>query len=602
MKKSLLIALAACAVVSANAQMRVAATKSQVKVDATTKVLGIDNPVKMKAQKAEPGTLRAKAPKKIGANEAKYYRPRGTFYVNWDTETSGYIMPFLQAKPYQELNFVNCSTAPMAGSSWAFQYKTDPGTQDYTDDTFEGQDFTYTWGLYDYPDCPLLSIPRVDSTYSCTQGASLNRETGKIERGPVNGSILSVVNSMDAFGEEANLLASPHYYGSSNRAYTATGGFIAYTGALAPDGTDNGEGYWFGRNGAGWNGFATAVEAPAQPYVLNRVYAYVNWLKGQPFDVTCRVYRLDQEYPYVDDDAVEIDPAMFDDEHLIASGVYTVSETDLENGYAVMPFDLEAYNAELDMNIQVTPEIDFPIIIVMSGYDVPECEEMSFFITQDREDEGYGEQTYMLHLEDGVITACYGINNFFVSGEMKVGNSIFMDVSMPFMIYNYTNETGEYTFPNEGGSYALNDHPAISIFSDQAADAYYYELEDGGEVPEWLTIEIADGTGEFEGTVDVKATAAALPEGTTYREAKVKFYYAGANLVYTFKQGVEGTGPDPVFGDVDGNGSVGVEDVNAVINVMLGKAENPLADLSGNGSVGVEDVNMVINIMLGKNN
>jgi hypothetical protein len=93
------------------------------------------------------------------------------------------------------------------------------------------------------------------------------------------------------------------------------------------------------------------------------VYAYANWLKGQPFDVTCRVYRLDQEYPYVDDDAVEIDPAMFDDEHLIATGVYTVSETDFENGWAIMPFDLEAYNAELDMNIQVTPEIDFPIII-----------------------------------------------------------------------------------------------------------------------------------------------------------------------------------------------------------------------------------------------
>ncbi|MBR1474523.1 MAG: hypothetical protein IJ613_02980 [Muribaculaceae bacterium] len=63
---------------------------------------------------------------------------------------------------------------------------------------------------------------------------------------------------------------------------------------------------------------------------------------------------------------------------------------------------------------------------------------------------------------------------------------------------------------------------------------------------------------------------------------------------------VEGTMPG-VPGDVDGNGSVGVEDVNAVINVMLGKAQNPLADLSGNGSVGVEDVNAVINIMLGKN-
>ncbi|MBQ9218707.1 MAG: Omp28-related outer membrane protein [Muribaculaceae bacterium] len=57
---------------------------------------------------------------------------------------------------------------------------------------------------------------------------------------------------------------------------------------------------------------------------------------------------------------------------------------------------------------------------------------------------------------------------------------------------------------------------------------------------------------------------------------------------------------ETVPGDIDGNGSVGVEDVNAVINVMLGKAENPIADVDGNGSVGVEDVNAVINIMLGK--
>ncbi|MBR1474712.1 MAG: Omp28-related outer membrane protein [Muribaculaceae bacterium] len=57
---------------------------------------------------------------------------------------------------------------------------------------------------------------------------------------------------------------------------------------------------------------------------------------------------------------------------------------------------------------------------------------------------------------------------------------------------------------------------------------------------------------------------------------------------------------ETVPGDIDGNGSVGVEDVNAVINVMLGKAENAIADVDGNGSVGVEDVNAVINIMLGK--
>ena len=94
-------------------------------------------------------------------------------------------------------------------------------------------------------------------------------------------------------------------------------------------------------------------------------------------------------------------------------------------------------------------------------------------------------------------------------------------------------------------------------------------------------------------------------QGVTFRVVQstgnknVPVYVDNFTVYYTGEQG----GPDDpgIPGDVDGNGSVGVEDVNAVINVMLGKGENPKADLSGNGSVGVEDVNAVINIMLGKN-
>ncbi len=54
-------------------------------------------------------------------------------------------------------------------------------------------------------------------------------------------------------------------------------------------------------------------------------------------------------------------------------------------------------------------------------------------------------------------------------------------------------------------------------------------------------------------------------------------------------------------GDVNGDGIVDVSDVNAIINIMLGK-ENavPAADLDANGSVDVSDVNGIVNIMLGK--
>ena len=56
-----------------------------------------------------------------------------------------------------------------------------------------------------------------------------------------------------------------------------------------------------------------------------------------------------------------------------------------------------------------------------------------------------------------------------------------------------------------------------------------------------------------------------------------------------------------VIGDINGDGKVDIADVNAVINMMLGKAEVvPAADLDGDGKVDISDVNAVINLMLGK--
>ena len=54
-------------------------------------------------------------------------------------------------------------------------------------------------------------------------------------------------------------------------------------------------------------------------------------------------------------------------------------------------------------------------------------------------------------------------------------------------------------------------------------------------------------------------------------------------------------------GDVTGDGKVDISDVNAVINIMLGKAASlPAADINADGTVDISDVNAVINIMLGK--
>lgn len=54
-------------------------------------------------------------------------------------------------------------------------------------------------------------------------------------------------------------------------------------------------------------------------------------------------------------------------------------------------------------------------------------------------------------------------------------------------------------------------------------------------------------------------------------------------------------------GDVNGDNSVDISDVNMIINIMLGKsAHNAAADMNGDGGLDISDVNAVINIMLGK--
>ena len=55
-------------------------------------------------------------------------------------------------------------------------------------------------------------------------------------------------------------------------------------------------------------------------------------------------------------------------------------------------------------------------------------------------------------------------------------------------------------------------------------------------------------------------------------------------------------------GDLNGDGNADIEDVNALINVILELADaaalagNP--DINGNGGVDIEDVNALINIIL----
>ena len=108
---------------------------------------------------------------------------------------------------------------------------------------------------------------------------------------------------------------------------------------------------------------------------------------------------------------------------------------------------------------------------------------------------------------------------------------------------------------------------------------------------------------------ELKVNNKLMIDGTTY--------YARAKLTYLDEENVRrttdycpviafvyhaGTRPVGIVGDVDFNGIVDIADVNAVINVMLGKDDGSMlqADVTGDGMVDITDVNAVINVMLGK--
>ncbi len=59
--------------------------------------------------------------------------------------------------------------------------------------------------------------------------------------------------------------------------------------------------------------------------------------------------------------------------------------------------------------------------------------------------------------------------------------------------------------------------------------------------------------------------------------------------------------PPVIPGDLNGDGRVDISDVNAVINMMLGKTPITSAgDVTNDGNIDISDVNAVINLMLGK--
>ena len=107
------------------------------------------------------------------------------------------------------------------------------------------------------------------------------------------------------------------------------------------------------------------------------------------------------------------------------------------------------------------------------------------------------------------------------------------------------------------------------------------DINDGGLRVHCLTVDVNIEDGEEVATL------------FTFKSFNGMAVYKIGKNVKPAQQGVKG--------DLDGNDVVDVDDLNILINMMLGKLDKTAAaDVNSDGSVDVDDMNLIINIMLGK--
>ena len=396
-------------------------------------------------------------------------------------------------------------------------------------------------------------------------------------------------------------------YGDSGLPYA----FTFYTGA-EPWG-DNDNGWWFGKNASHVDGMAQAFEKPQHPYQLNCVRLLVSdavLTVRADVMMTCKVYKLNEIPSYGEENVVlPEEPG-----ELICTGKALLTPTYNDENGGLITFTL--YDEEGSI---ITPIIDYPILVAIDDYNSPEMDGLVDFSAlvsvNDQYDEGHGELAYLKKEkreldENGEYVYLgeyewWGINNFFSTGEMKTGITIFIDIDNPYVTFENEQEDGQYLFPAAGGNLRKTwldgtiTNGIKFLTTCPSVDGRWRITCDGSEsLPSWLNISLIDIT-NVTGLLGVRAdvSASALPSGLTYREAVIKFEIPGDCIEYKFMQGTQ---PMGYRGDVNGDGNVSINDLTDLIDILLtGGQGGPTADVNADGSVNISDGTDLIDLLLG---
>lgn len=190
--------------------------------------------------------------------------------------------------------------------------------------------------------------------------------------------------------------------------------------------------------------------------------------------------------------------------------------------------------------------------------------------------------------------------------------------------YLHTEDPTSFQFGKEGGAGIMHVYPmfyssstdeetgetvpSIRLFIESITidgESFEYEVdEETGEdnLPEWLTYGIIDPNSlpeneetESDGIDYYLVVGVGELTDAESHNVEIVFWQEGARLKVTINQTADGE--LPLKGDVNGDGTVDVADISAVIGQMAGTAEYATADVNGDGTVDVADISSIITIM-----
>ena len=422
------------------------------------------------ATEAERAAMSLKAAPSTG--EAYYYRPAGTFFVGTAaTTTYSQFAPYLVVSPYKTYTF-----KAQEAESYAWRFQIGNNWYELASRNVNAK--------YNFESDSVPSLTVGETEYHVFGNKSETEPKSNYSR------LYAVPRPADYFGSANSgpYYASPKYFAYRDRDNTG-GGTRYFTGSTI--GYDGGTGYWFGFNTNGWNGMATYVEEPQNPYLINggairySNLAFVDATASNNVPIYIDVYSVTSHT----DQTLELG------EKLATATAYLTNDNPASGGFLY----------EFDEPLLVNQAI----AVVARGYDNEALKGFTLSVARDGWDEGHGQHGYMLKVgEDGVPTQIVGLGNFFSNTNLGVtAPTILLDVEFAFMRYYYSNTVDpvmEFTSAGECLTEGVGDYEGnqLPIWASKPSSNWTITAAvptgdpevkaDGGELPEWVNCEIED--------------------------------------------------------------------------------------------------------------